>query len=77
MSHPDQYATPALHAAEHLGRRYGEPTWRTLQLAAEESRVVGSALRREAGTNPLGTLGLFGIAAGVAMLGTRVVRGWR
>jgi hypothetical protein len=76
-SHPDRYATPALRAAERLGRRYGDPAWRSLQRAADESRVVGSALRREAGTNPLGALVLFGLAAALATLGSRAARGWR
>jgi hypothetical protein len=77
VNHPDRYATPALRFAERLGRRYGETSWRTIQRAAQESRAVGSALRREAGMNPLGALVLFGIAAGMATLGTRAVRGWR
>lgn len=77
VNHPDRYATPALEAAERLGRRYGETTWRTIQRAAEESRFMGSALRREARTYPLGALMLFGMVAGMAMLGRRVARGRR
>jgi uncharacterized protein DUF3618 len=66
MNHPDVYATPVLRAAQQLGRR-----------ATEESRMMGTALRREAGTYPLGALVLFGMAAGMAMFGTRAMRGWR
>jgi Protein of unknown function (DUF3618) len=77
LSNPDRYAGPALRAAERLGRRYGESTWRTVQRAAEESRVMGSTLRREAGTYPLGTLVLFGAAAAMTTLASRAVRGWR
>jgi hypothetical protein len=77
MNHPDRYATPALRAAQRLGRRYGETTWSTIQRAADESRVMGSALRREARTNPLGALVFFGIAAAMLRLGTRAVGSWR
>jgi len=77
MSHPDRYATPALRAAERLGRRYGETTRRTIERAASESRVVSRALRREAQTYPLGALVLFGVAVGMATFGTRALRGWR
>ena len=62
ISHPDRYTAPA---------------WRTMQRAVEESRIVGGTLRREAGTYPLGALALFGMAAAMATLASRAVRGWR
>ena len=57
--------------------RYTAPTWRTMQRAMEESRIVGGSLRREAGAYPLGALALFGMAAATATLASRAVRGWR
>jgi hypothetical protein len=75
MNHPDSYATPALRAAERLGRETGARTWHTMQRAVEESRAVSRALGREAATYPLGALVVFGVATYLASLGMRGLRG--
>ena len=72
LSDPGRYAGPAFHALEELGRLTGERTWRTMQRATDESRAMSQAIRREAGTHPLGALVLLGLGVGMAMLGTRV-----
>jgi len=62
---------------EQLGRLTGERTWRTLQRATAESRAMSRVLRREAGAHPLGAFVLFGLGAGMAMLGARGLRAGR
>jgi hypothetical protein len=77
MAHPGRYASRALRAAEWLGRQTRERTVPLVQRAADESRAMTQALRRDAGTYPLGALVMLGVAAGVATLGTRGFRAWR
>ena len=81
---PGRYAGPAFRALEELGRATGERTWstmqraeRAMQRATDESRAMSQAIRREAGTHPLGALVLFGLGVGLAMLGTRGARAFR
>ena len=77
LNDPARYAGPAFRALEELGRLTGERTWRTVQRATDESRAVSQAIRREAGTHPLGALVLLGLGVGLAMLGTRSARALR
>jgi hypothetical protein len=74
---PARYAGPALQALQEFARLTGEGTWRTVQRAGEESRVVGRALRREAAAAPLGSLVVLGLGAAMAMLGLRGLRALR
>ena len=77
INDPARYAGPAFRALEELARLGAEGTWRTMQRATDESRVVGRALRREAGAYPLGALVVLGLGAGMAMLGARGIRALR
>jgi len=77
INDPARYAGPAFRAFEEFARLAADGTWRTMQRATDESRVVGRALQREAGAYPLGALVVLGLGAGMAMLGARGLRALR
>jgi hypothetical protein len=74
---PARYAGPAMLALQEFARLTGEGTWRTVQRAGEESRLVSRALRREAAAAPLGAFVVLGLGAAMALLGARGLRALR